>query len=333
MKNTWSKMIALIAVAVVLLSGCGETKVSEPYVVEQMYSLAHKPEQVFRHTDDIIVGTVLSLESQKLYNDQGYEDWMTFAFVSVEDSLYGSIKKGDTIPIAYGGAPGKKLFKTTEKTGSYPQEGERLLYMLRDYDEWKETGPQGYLVKELHRRNAFGIANNFAGVRTVDADGNLGYRYDPFENGYKKDDLPFYEYKTVEQLRAALPQLLRDTEEYERLVNPTKKDAKQDQQQDQQQDTPEHSEGEVSVESGLCSPTPEEREAMGNQNRQDAPAHSEGEVPVESGLCSPTPEEREAMGNQNRQDTPAHSEGEVSVESGLCSPTPEERETMENAGE
>ena len=67
MKNTWSKMIALIAVAVVLLSGCGETKVSEPYVVEQMYSLAHKPEQVFRHTDDIIVGTVLSLESQKLF--------------------------------------------------------------------------------------------------------------------------------------------------------------------------------------------------------------------------------------------------------------------------
>ena len=79
-----------------------------------------------------------------------------------------------------------------------------------------------------------------------------------------RDNLPFYEYKTVEQLRAALPQLLRDTEEYERLVNPTKKDAKQDQQQDQQQDTPAHSEGEVPVESGLCSPTPEEREAMEN---------------------------------------------------------------------
>ena len=106
----------------------------------------------------------------------------------------------------------------------------------------------------------------------------------------------------MEQLRAALPQLVGSTKEFVRSNPPISmsdivEDAKQDQQQDQQQDTPAHSEGEVPVESGLCSPTPEEREAMGNQNRQDTPAHSEGDVPVESGLCSPTPEEREAMEN------------------------------------
>ena len=270
----------------------------------ESYYLRHFPEAVLKETDVVVAGTIVSMTPMFFSSKDPTESgrWITFMEFLVEESLLGSVKKGDKIQIYSVGAEGKEIHTAIEDSGSFPKQGERLLYMLQSTEDWVASGSMADFKKEVCERKAFGLVDMFAGVRTVDVDGNLGYRYDPFEIGYTRDNLPFYEYKTVEQLRAALPQLVGSTKEFVRSNPPISmsdivEDAKQDQQQDQQQDTPAHSEGEVPVESGLCSPTPEEREAMENQSRQDAPEHSEGDVSVESGLCSPTPEEREAMEN------------------------------------
>ncbi|MDD6175347.1 MAG: hypothetical protein PUC59_06275, partial [Firmicutes bacterium] len=194
-----------------LLAGCkGTSAANAPQtssgVIEiyENYYLQRLPEAVLKETDAVVVGTIVSMTPMVFSskNPTDSDRWMTFMEFLVEDSLYGSVKKGDKIQIYSVGAEGKEIHTTIEDSGSFPKQGDRLLYMLQSTEDWVASGSWADFKQEVCERKAFGMVDLFTGVRTVDADGNLGYRYDPFENGYTKDNLPFYEYKTVEQLRA-----------------------------------------------------------------------------------------------------------------------------------
>lgn len=253
-------VLCIIMVCAASLVCCKPTEPQEPKMVQQLYVTFHNSEAILCDVDAIIVGTVVSLDSQKVYDDTGVEDWITFVEFSVEESLYGEIKAGDTIQVYYAGAPGKLLYSIYEATGSYPQVGERLLYMLFSFEDRKEDGVKGYRIKKAHERNAFGVASNFVGVLTVDVDGNLGYRYDPFDGiGYTKDNLPFYEYKTVEELKSALPQLWKDTEEWLKTVPSVEVSDGETVVQQEQQTQQAEQQGVSSDLSGQCSsPAPAE---------------------------------------------------------------------------
>lgn len=207
------KMLKITAIALLFalsasLFGCGEPKLPdlppEPETVFVHYYLIHDEERILLSTDAIVAGTVMEQHPARFSDSYGHDRWLTFVELQVEDVLYGSVEKGKTIQIIYRGAEGRQLYSDFERVGSFPKQGERILYILRSYEGWPETGEGAEQMKAIHKRNAYGLLNIFAGIRTVDDDGTLGYRYDPFEIGYEKDDLPFYEYKTVDQLREAL---------------------------------------------------------------------------------------------------------------------------------
>lgn len=206
MKIKLSVLISLfLAFIIMFLPGCRtrEKTPEEPAYIYSQYYWYTEEEEVLRNTQYIVVGTVGKSAPDEFKDEYGDTTWRTITDFHVEEVLYGSVEPDSDIQLITMGAKGKEIVDMVEARGSFMEDGEKLLLFLYV----KTNSPGG-------RYDGMGIPVSFCGERTVDVDGNLGYRYDPFEKIYTRGDPPFYQYKTVEQLRAALPEWLEATAEW-----------------------------------------------------------------------------------------------------------------------
>lgn len=191
--------------ACLLFSGC-ERKPENPAYIYQTIVWPSSEPIAMSYVTDIVVGTIGEKYEKKLSFPSNVE-WTTISGLTVEETLYGDLRTGDKIEVVQRGAKDWELYESVDTTGSFYQEGEKLLLLLvKEKDD-------NVAVQNSRTKKVYG-AVHFVGARTVDADGNLGYRYDPFERYYTLYDPPFYEYKTLQQFKDALPQILRDYEQW-----------------------------------------------------------------------------------------------------------------------
>lgn len=168
----------------------------------------------------VVTGVVESVESAVVYNIAEIGWRFTFVRFRIEESLCGELQPGSQIEILYRGTAGEDpnpAANIRNDAAFYPGEGERLLFVLKDMSLYSHYGTAANAIEVTaagsRKLPVYEPADVSVGVRTVAADGTLGLRVMP-DDSTPLSALPFFEYKTVDDLRAAMPDLRKSAEAY-----------------------------------------------------------------------------------------------------------------------
>jgi hypothetical protein len=238
-KRFWGKVLLIVSL---LLGGILISEPSEKDVhwlhVRSNYAFDHNAGYEYQdlcYSEEIAVVRIIRKKREYYIKESeanhSYAAFICTIFVAeVEDVLYGSLKKGQRIYIYQsgnssirrtdGGMVGLiKDCSMVDETGGFYQRGERLLVSMSQVKQIYSGKSVQSIASYLNLTPAIPVySTSLWSHRTVSADGTLAYRtgtlYQPGQIGYQYTRPYWDNYRTVEEIRNAIPELFLKSAEF-----------------------------------------------------------------------------------------------------------------------